>query len=271
MPRSRHALVLAALLVAAIGSRPLPAQELLTYRFSFTARAFVFGELTTTDFTWAATRPVAETFCQSPNSITTCWQSVTNSTMTIGGHGAFAVSDLFRLRSKSYANQGVGGVGIEWDGGSTTLFEIWNDQLLAHNLGGPLSSLAPAGACGGNGGYSTVDCVWHGSGLPFWTISTSGGEVRLADILSASYSAAVVQGETDPETGGLLPPVDPDPDGPVPPGFDCRVTPTSCIPETNEPGTVVPEPTSLALLTAGGSLLAVVGWRRRREQRAPRR
>lgn len=261
--RPFRSLALVATLLLPLGSRPLPAQHLLRYTFNFTARASVFGgSVDNTSFSWSATRPADDVHCQTPNSITTCWQAVANSTMHIGGVGSYAVSDLFRIRSKSYANVGVGGIGIEWDGGGVTFLEIWNDQLLGHNLGSPLSPLPSVGACGGNGGVSTTPCVWQWPALSFYTITTGGGAVNLFDILSASYSVATVTGGTDPITGEGLPPVDEDPDGTIPIDFNCTLTPTSCIPATE-----VPEPASALMLAAGAVATGAAGWRRRKSVR----
>jgi hypothetical protein len=252
MLTARPAALVASLVLIALGNRALPAQNLLTHSFAFQARAFVFGELRTTNFTWSATRPVAEVFCQSPNSITTCRQAVTNSTLTIGGIGNFQVLDPFRIFSLSYAQQAVGGVGIEWSGGSR-LFEVWNDQLLGHNLGGPLAPLPSAGPCGGNGGVTNLDCVFGSPSLAFWTIATTGGDIQLTTILEASYSAAWVPPGRDPDTGEGLPPIDPDPDGEIPPFLDCRITIANCPPVSE-----VPEPGTLWLLSAGLAGIALV-------------
>lgn len=255
MHAKRSLVLLSGLLM--LGTHPLPAQDLLRYTFSFSARAFVFGpELSTTNFTWSATRPVSEVFCQSPNSITACRQAVTNSTMIIDGFGTYEVSDLFRIRSRSYANQEVGSVGIEWDGGGVTLFELWNDQLLGHNLGGALSPLESVGTMCADTGIPPLDC-FRATSLPFYPITTSGGELRLASILNASYSVSVVPPGTDPATGAPLPPFDPDPDGTIPPFLDCRVNIENC-PATAE----VLEPDVLLLLTAGFAMLGYAGRRR---------
>jgi hypothetical protein len=102
------------------------------------------------------------------------------------------------------------------------------------------------------------DCVWAQSGLPFYPITTSGGLVYLTTIINASYSAALVPPGTDPDTGAPLPPVDPDPDGTIPPFLDCRIDIDNCPPTT-----VVPEPGAVWLLSAGLAMLGVGGWRRR--------